>query len=92
VTRKRRRNLAVLALQPTTKSDREEPVRQTNDKQTESSNVSDENFDDELTDEKTIRAQEETYNDMAVKVNLETQKDGLFFAGIINFLRTGQLH
>jgi hypothetical protein len=90
VTRKRRRNLAVLALQPTTKNDTVEPVRQT-DRQTESSNVSDENFDDELTDEETIRAQEQTYNDMAVKVNLETQKDDLFFAGIINFLQTGQL-
>jgi hypothetical protein len=33
VTQKRRRNLTVLALQPTTKSDREEPVRQTNDRQ-----------------------------------------------------------
>jgi hypothetical protein len=86
-SRKRRRNLAVLALRSTTDGEQDER----NNESTEISHSSDENLDAELTDEDTIFAHEQTFSDLSVKVNLQTQKDDVFFAGIINYLQTGHL-
>ena len=90
-SRKRRRNLGVLALRPTTDRGKDQTGRKTDDESVDVPQTSEEVSDDELIEEDTILTHEQTFSDMAVKVNLETQKDDLFFAGIINFLQTGQL-
>jgi hypothetical protein len=83
----RRRSLAILALRSTMDGKQDE----TNNESTEFPHSSDENLDAELTDEDTIFVHEQTFSDLSVKVNLQTQKDDVFFARIINYLQTGHL-
>jgi hypothetical protein len=86
-SQKRRRNLAVSALRSTTDGEQGE----TNNESTEIPLSSEENLDAELTDEDTIFAHEQTFSDLSVKENIQTQKEDVFFAGIINYLRTAHL-
>jgi Integrase zinc binding domain len=90
-SRKTLRNLAVLAIRPPNDRGNDKTARQTDDELVDVLQTTEENLDSELIYEDTILTHEQTFADMAVKENLETQKDDLFFAGIIRFLQTGQL-
>jgi hypothetical protein len=73
-SRKRRRNLAVLALRSTTDGEQDER----NNESTEIPHSSDENSDAELTDEDTIFAHVQTFSDLSVKVSLQHRKTTYF--------------
>jgi hypothetical protein len=86
-SRKRRRNLAVLALRFTTDGEQDER----NNESTEIPHSSDENLDAELMDEDTIFADEQTFSDPSVKVNLQNTERRRIFRWHYKLLTNGHL-